>query len=115
MTYDVRHISGMLGLARRAGKLTNGTDQVCAAMAKKGAARRYLILVSYTASELTIKKVTVKSEFYGIPIRQIMIDTQELGRILGKTTTPAAVAVHDEHFAEEIARSEGSVTIATKG
>ncbi len=115
MTYDTRHLSGMLGLARRAGRLTIGTDQVCAAMAKTGEARPVLILISYTASDLTKKKVTVKSAYYDIPIREIMIDTKELGRLLGKATTPATIAVHDAGFAREIERSDGSVTIATKG
>ncbi len=115
MAVDVRQISGMLGLARRAGKLIVGTDQVCTAMAKTGEDRVRLVLVSYTASNLTKKKMTVKSAFYDIPIREVMIDTQELGRLLGKATTPAVVAVTDEHFAHKIIGSEGSVTIATKG
>ncbi len=116
MTTDVRHMSGMLGLARRAGKLIIGTDQVCTAMAKTGEGRVRLVLISYTASDLTKKKVTVKCAFYDIPVREIMIDTQELGRLLGKTTTPAVVAVTDEHFAQKITScAQGSVTIATKG
>ncbi len=115
MTDNRQHVCGMLGFARRAGKLAVGTDMVCLSMAKKGAARPYLVLVSCAASALTKKKITVKGEYYGIPVRELPLTTAEIGHLLGKATTPATLAVFDEHLAAELLRSTGPVTIATKG
>lgn len=115
MTDGRTHICGMLGFARRAGKLTIGTESVCLAMAKRGAMRPYLILVSHAASDGTKKKVATKGDYYGLPVRELPLDTEEIGHLLGKTTTPATLAVHDAHIAEELMRSTCPVTIATKG
>ncbi len=92
----------MLGLARRAGKIIIGTDIICRAMPKRGDGSIRLVVISDKASEATRKKLTVKSDFYGISYIEVSIDTEELGRILGKTYAPAAVAVTDEGFAKEI-------------
>ena len=90
---------GMLGLAMRAGRVTIGTEQVCLAM-PKGHVK--LVLVSEGASAPTKKKVLTKSEFYGITAITVDIDTAELGRLLGKTHTPACIAITDENFAKQI-------------
>lgn len=94
----------MLGLARRAGKVIIGTELICRAMPKRGDGSIRLVIISDKASEATRKKLTVKSEFYGIEYIEVSIDTEELGRILGKTYAPAAVAVTDEGFARELRR-----------
>lgn len=92
-------LSGMLGLAMRAGRVTVGTQQVCLAMPT---GRVRLVLVSEGASDNTKKKVLTKSDFYGISAITVDIDTAELGRLLGKTHTPACVAITDENFAKQI-------------
>ena len=115
MTTDYQRLCGMLGLARRAGRLTIGTEQVCLAMAERPAERPALVLISHTASAATKKKVTVKGAYYGVPVRQIPISTDELGHLIGKSTSPASVAVRDVHMAAQIERLLGSVTSATKG
>ena len=61
-----------------------------------------LVLVSEGASDGTKKKVLTKSDFYGISAITVDIDTAELGRLLGKTHTPACVAITDENFAKQI-------------
>lgn len=92
-------IRGMLGLAMRAGKLVVGTEMICRAM-PKGAAQ--LVVISCGASDGTKRKLSYKCEFYSIDIVEVDIDTEELGRLLGKTYTPAAVAVTDCGIAEQI-------------
>ena len=91
----------MIGLARRAGKTVIGTDLVCRAM-PKGQIR--LVLTSQSASAPTKKKLSVKSDFYGIKWLEAEIDTERLGNILGKSGAVAAVAITDSGFAEELAR-----------
>lgn len=92
-------IHGMLGLAMKAGKVVIGTEQVISFM-QKGKVR--LILVSGNASDGTKKKMLHKCEFYGIRHEELAIDTDELGRLLGKTYTPAVVGITDENFSRAI-------------
>lgn len=92
-------IHGMLGLAMKAGKVVIGTEQVISFM-QKGKVR--LILVSSNASDGTKKKMLHKCEFYGIRREELEIDTDELGRLLGKTYTPAVVGITDENFSRAI-------------
>ena len=92
----------MLGFAMRAGKLVIGTEQICKSMPKKSIR---LVVVSSGASDATKKKLFVKSDYYGIPAIEAEIDTERLGKLIGKTYAPAAVAVTDVGFAEEIKKA----------
>ena len=94
-----QRLFGMLGFATRAGKTIVGTDLVCKAMPS---GRVKLTVVSSEASDSTKKKLTVKSEFYGIKSLVADIDTEELGRVVGKSSAVAAVAVTEDMFAREI-------------
>ena len=96
---------GMLGFAMRAGKVIIGTETVCSAMAKQGKGKPNLLLVAHDASEGTKKKLLTKAEFYGVETIIVNIDSDELGRLLGKLYAPATVAIVDDHFAEEIRRA----------
>ena len=92
----------MLGFAMRAGKLVIGTEQICKSMAK-GQVR--LVVVSIGASDLTKKKLFTKSDYYGVSAIEADIDTERLGKLIGKTYAPAAVAVTDNGFAVEIKKA----------
>ena len=98
----------MLGFAMRAGKVVIGTEQVCVALAKKG--RVKLVILSVGASESTKKKVTVKCEFYGVPVIEVSMETEELGSLLGKVYAPACVGITDPGFARELAAAASSQT-----
>ena len=104
----------MLGFATRAGKVIFGTESVCSAMAK-GKNKPALVLIAYTASEGTKKKLLTKAEFYGVDTMSINIDSGELGRLLGKLYAPATVAIADEHFAVEIRRALGTTDSDSDG
>ena len=92
----------MLGFAMRAGKLTVGTEQICRSM-PKGSVK--LVLISSGASDATKKKLFVKSDYYGISAIEADLDTERLGKLIGKTYAPAAVAVMDDGFAKEIKKA----------
>lgn len=102
MAINETRLFGMLGFAMRAGKLIIGTESVCRAMAK-GSPK--LVLVSLSASEGTKKKLTVKSEFYGIPHEMLSASPEKIGALLGKTYAPMALAVTDSGFSEEIKKA----------
>ena len=89
----------------RAGRITIGTELVCSSMSKRGKDAPKLVLVSSSASPATKKKVLTKSEFYNILSVVIDVDSDELGRLLGKTYAPCVVAITDERFADEIKRA----------
>ena len=92
----------MLGFAMRAGKVIIGVEQVCTALSKSNSKRPRLVLVTETASEATKKKIFNKCDFYGVEIKEIKVDGESLGHLLGKLYAPAVVAVTDEGFAKEI-------------
>ena len=92
----------MLGFAMRAGKLVIGTELVCSSMPH---GKIKLVLISSSASDATKKKLFTKSEYYGISAIEVDIDTERLGKMLGKTYSPAAVAVVDDGFASEIIKA----------
>ena len=103
MSQDYKQrLCGMLGFAMRAGKLCIGTPLVCKGLGTKGMGGIRLVLVSEGASEGTKKKLRCKCEFYGVGLWEIPLPTEELGRLLGKTSTPAAIGVCDDGFAREI-------------
>ena len=93
---------GMLGLAMKAGKVVIGTEQVIAYLQK---GRLKLVLLSGNASESTKNKIRYKCEFYKAPLRVMNVDTDELGRLLGKTYTPAVVGITDENFSNAIVKN----------
>ena len=97
-----QRLYGMLGFAMRAGKLIIGTNLVCRAMPT---GRVKLVLVSAFASDATKKKLFVKSDYYSISAIEVDIDTASLGYLLGKSYSPAVVAVTDDSFAEEIKKA----------
>ena len=90
---------GMLGLAMKAGKVVIGTEQVIAFLQKK---KLHLVLISGNASEGTKKKISFKCEFYKTHNLELTVNTDELGRLLGKTYAPAVVGITDENFANTI-------------
>ena len=95
---------GMLGLAMKAGKVVIGTEQVIAYLQKN---KLKLVLLSSNSSEGTQKKIRFKCEFYKIDAQELPVDTEQLGRLLGKTYTPAAVGVTDEGFSRTIVKILG--------
>ncbi len=97
----------MIGFARKAGKLIIGTESVCRAMSKGGVR---LVMVCPSASAPTKKKLTVKSDFYGIPWVEVPLEAEELAKLIGKTYSPMGLAVTDSGFAEEIKKASSPET-----
>lgn len=97
----MQRIKGMIGLARRAGKVIIGTELITQAMPK---GRVRLVLISSGASDGTRERLTHKCEYYKIPSLALDIEKEELGAILGKSGLVSSVAICDDSFANEIAR-----------
>ena len=102
MADSTTRLFGMLGFAMRAGRLTLGSEQVFAEMAKPAGKRPEIVVYARDASDGAKKKIRTKSEFYGIEAFELPITAAELGQRLGKTYTPVLVGVNDAGFAKEI-------------
>ena len=114
MAKGLERIKGMLGFAMRAGKAVLGTDLILSSMSIKGKGRVWVVVISCEASDNTRKKLAQKASLLDIPIVEVDIGMEELGRLLGKTYTPCAVAITDEGFAKEIVNAKASETISGK-
>ncbi len=101
-TLNLKRVSGMLGFAMRAGKLVVGTELVLRCV-QKGLPK--LVLVSSLASEGTKKKIRTKCEFYNVPRVEADIETEDLGKMVGKASAISAVAITDAAFASEIEKA----------
>lgn len=92
---------GMLGLAMRAGRVVIGFDEIAKATARS---KIHLVILSSGASEGTKKKIRTKCEFYNLTKITVDVEGDELGRRLGKTSTPVCLGITDEGFAETLIR-----------
>ncbi|WP_407891045.1 YlxQ-related RNA-binding protein [Lacticaseibacillus sp. N501-2] len=88
--------ANLLGLARRAGKLTMGEGFVINAI-RDGSAK--LVIVASDASANTIKLFTDKSSFYEVPIVSVFTKL-DISDAIGAPRT--AVAVQDQGFAKKL-------------
>ena len=103
-----QRIYGMLGFAMRAGKITLGTDTICTVLGKRDFVK--LVALCPDASDGSKKKIINKCAFYGVKVLELPFGMEELGRLLGKTYGPAAVAITDEGFAREIEKCGALLT-----
>ena len=92
-------VLGMLGLAKRAGKVESG--EFSAEKAVKTYQSRLVILAG-DASENTRKKFTDKASYRKIPVR-IYADKERLGKATG-TGERSVMSVNDEKFAESLVK-----------
>ena len=96
---------GMLGLAKRAGKVVSGADAVIDRVRTKSA---FLVIISSDVSEATNKRITDKCNFY--ETTKIIYGTSEVnGKTIGKADV-AAIAVTDKNFADTILRLYKNLT-----
>ncbi len=85
-----------IGLARKAGQLTFGTQNVLECIRHKKAV---LVIIASDASENTLKTLTDKCAFYGVEANKPCFTLTELGDILGSAAC-ACAAFTDINFAQ---------------
>ncbi len=87
-----------VGLARKAGKMTVGTEMVCDEVRKKKA---FVVLYASDISANTEKRITDCCRFYETPCFQCEATKDILGAAIGKSFA-ACIAVTDENLAKLI-------------
>ena len=96
----------MIGLARRAGKLVFGTEMVRDAVRSEknenSGKRPLLVFVSSDASENTLKRISDCCFFYSVPLVKADVTSEELGRMIGKTSDVACVAMTDKNMSDAV-------------
>lgn len=95
-----RKILGLLGLARRAGKVAFGTEMVTGLIEKK---KVKLLIIATDASERTKKNFRQLAEEKQIPIREIET-IEEISRAIGQTNK-AVLGITDTNFSKEMIKS----------
>ena len=96
----VNKVFGMIGMARRAGKIKSGEFQTEAAI-KDGSAA--LVIVAADASDNTKKKFRDSCRFYEVPYAEFG-DKETLGHAIGMEFR-ASLAVTDAGFAKGIQKN----------
>ena len=92
-------IKGLLGLARRAGKLIFGTEACISNIEKK---KIKLILIASDAAERTKLNFENICEKYSIPILEVL-DEEEMSKAIGRTNK-VVVGIEDVNFSKEIVK-----------
>lgn len=90
-------IYGMIGLARRAGKVSFGTESAIETIEKKKAK---LVIVAEDSSDRTKKNFKELSEKLNVPFR-IAGTIEDLSQSIGQVNK-AVLVIKDENFAKEI-------------
>lgn len=88
---------GYIGLAKKAGLLSAGTDSVITSVRAK---KSRIVIVAEDASQATKKKITDKCSFYGAEYK-IFGTAEQIGNAVGKGLT-ACVSVNDDNFASAV-------------
>ena len=92
-----KKIYGLLGLARRAGKISFGTESSKDLIERRKAK---LIIVAQNASDRTKKNFEDLSKNYNVPIR-IYGTIEDLSKSIGQFDK-AVIVIKDENFVKEI-------------
>ena len=90
-------IYGLIGLARRAGKVSFGTESSIETIEKKKAK---LVIVANNSSDRTKKNFKELSQKLNVPFR-IAGTIEDLSRSIGQVNK-AVLVIRDENFAKEI-------------
>ena len=88
-------IENILGLAKKAGAITAGTELVIESVRKKRACH---IFVCSDASSGTLKKICDKANFYQVPLTRLDLTMSELAHCIGLLRLTAAVSLTNKNF-----------------
>lgn len=89
-----RKILGMIGIAKRSGKIVSGTPQVLAEIrSDKQRPKIGVVLLTDGCSKNTQKQVTNACEYYHVPLRKITVSPGDLGHAIGKLGEVCSVVI----------------------
>lgn len=89
-------LSGVIGLARKAGKLVFGGELTVKAI--RSGRKPALVCLASDASDNTVKRIADGCAHHRVELARLPIGKAELGRCIGHTTDVSVVAITDENF-----------------
>ena len=93
-------VAGALGLCAKAGRLVFGTTMICEALkANKRDKTPLFVVMARDASDNTAKRLQDRCRYYGVSLARGPLDTEALGRAVGKSPL-AAVGITDGNLAK---------------
>ncbi len=95
------HLLFTVGLARKAGQATIGTDAVCDEIRKK---KIFLVLYAADVSGNTEKRITDCCTHYNVRCHKISVNKEGLGLAVGKSFA-ACIGIADRNLSELISRN----------
>lgn len=95
--------AGIIGIAKKAGKLTVGTELTADAV-RAGRPGRcpYAVFCALDASEGTKKRIQNFCKYYEIPLYALSLGVDALGKAVGKSGAVACIGVTDEGLAAAV-------------
>jgi len=101
-------IENILGLAKKAGAITAGTEPVIDSVRKKRACH---VFVCSDASPATLKKLDDKAAFYHVPVTKLKLTMSELAHCVGLSRLTAAVSLTNKNFLKLLELTEKSTEV----
>ncbi|MBQ8576793.1 MAG: ribosomal L7Ae/L30e/S12e/Gadd45 family protein [Clostridia bacterium] len=96
---------GLLGIAKKAGKVIAGTNLTAEAVRSGAPAKMpHAVFVACDASENTKKRITNCCTYYEVPFYEIPLDTASVGNAIGKSGSISVVGVTDRGLADALVK-----------
>ena len=93
----------MIGIAKKAGRVTLGTDMICEALRANAKGRKiFSVFAASDVSDGTRKKLSDKCAFYETELVVTSLTAAELGASVGKSGAIAAIGITDEGLAAAV-------------
>lgn len=106
-----KKLGGMLGLARKAGKIIYGTDRITDYIRKKPT---HIVLLASDISENTRKRIENCCKYYKTEYSGLNMTMDTLAHFIGQKSAVSAVSVTDKGFAAAISEIIDSTTVVKR-
>jgi ribosomal protein L7Ae-like RNA K-turn-binding protein len=104
-------LGGMIGLARKAGKLVFGTDRITDSVRNKHA---YIVLIATDISENTRKRIENCCKYYKTEYGNLNMTMDILSHYIGESSAVSAVSITDKSFTAAITVIINSTTVVKR-
>lgn len=104
-------LGGMLGLARKAGKLSFGTDRITDSIRSK---YPNIVLMASDISENTRKRIENCCKYYKTEYGNLNMTMDILSHYIGQTSAVSAVSITDKSFTAAILDIINSTTVVKR-
>ena len=100
-----KKLAGLIGIAKKAGRVIAGTNLVTDCI-RSGSASKcpYAVFLASDVSENTRKRITNCCSYYEVPLYDIPLTIAEVGDAIGKSGSTAAVGITDAGLSDALVK-----------